>query len=221
MSRGEPFRRILVIATSIVDATNVSCFRAPLGRKVLPIHEIDPLAHPSLFRRHRAGAEGVTISRAAKWWLLALSAVMAGFAAFAPVLIIHPFKAQTENGVAISHLLKRWSPLLTIVLLAAMFVLLFKLWRGARWWSRALAIVAIAVSALAAWFARQNHFEWMFNPLSQPAYARADAATFVADADLVMAVARNGEAAAYPIRQLAYHHLVQDTVGGVPIVVTY
>ena len=31
----------------------------------------------------------------------------------------------------------------------------------------------------------------------------------------------NGEAAAYPIRQLAYHHLVQDIVGGVPIVVTY
>ena len=34
-------------------------------------------------------------------------------------------------------------------------------------------------------------------------------------------VARNGEAVAYPIRQLAYHHLVQDMVGRVPIVVTY
>ena len=36
-----------------------------------------------------------------------------------------------------------------------------------------------------------------------------------------VAVERNGEAAAYPVRQLAYHHIVQDVVGGVPIVVTY
>lgn len=161
------------------------------------------------------------ISRTAKWWLLALCAVMAGLAAFTPAFIIHPFKPQTESGVAISHLLKRWSPLLTIVLLAVMFVLLFKLWRGARWWSRALAIIAIAVTTLAAWFARQNHFEWMFNPLPQPAYAHADAASWMEPADLVLAVERNGEAAAYPIRQLAYHHLVHDVVGGVPIVVTY
>ena len=36
-----------------------------------------------------------------------------------------------------------------------------------------------------------------------------------------MAGALIGEAAAYPIRQMAYHHLVHDTVGGVPVVVTY
>ena len=142
-------------------------------------------------------------------------------AALTPAIIIQPFKPQTEKGVAVSHLIKRVSPLLTIVLLMAMFVLLFKLWRGARWWSRSLAIMAIAVTTLATWFARQNHFEWMFNPLASPAYAAADAATFVDGADLVMAVVHNGDAAAYPVRQLAYHHLVQDVVGGLPIVVTY
>jgi hypothetical protein len=26
---------------------------------------------------------------------------------------------------------------------------------------------------------------------------------------------------AWPVRQMAYHHLVQDTVGGVPVVSTY
>jgi hypothetical protein len=36
-----------------------------------------------------------------------------------------------------------------------------------------------------------------------------------------MAVKINGEAAAYPIRQMAYHHLVQDSVGGMHIVATY
>ena len=163
----------------------------------------------------------MSISRAAKWWVLAICAVVAAIAAFAPAILIQPFRPQTDGGVAVSHLLKRVSPLLTTVLLAAILVLLFRLWRGARWWSRTLAIIAIAMTALATWFARQNHFEWMFNPLPHPSYAHVDAATFVGNADFVLAVERSGEAAAYPIRQLAYHHIVQDTVGGVPIVVTY
>lgn len=161
------------------------------------------------------------MSRTAKWWLLIALFVTATVVVFTPAFLIQPFRPQTESGVAVSHLLKRVSPLVTIVLLAAVLVLLAKLWRGARWWSRGLAILAAAVMTLAAWFARQNHFEWMFNPLPRPSYARVDAATFVDDKDLVLAVERNGEAAAFPIRQLAYHHLVHDTVGGVPLVVTY
>jgi hypothetical protein len=43
----------------------------------------------------------------------------------------------------------------------------------------------------------------------------------VGDSDVVLAVNLNGEAAAYPIRLMAYHHVVQDTVGGTPIVATY
>jgi hypothetical protein len=161
------------------------------------------------------------MSRVAKWWLAATCAIVASLAAWTPAFLIQPFRAQTNGGVTISHLLKRLSPPLTVVLLIVLLTLVFTLWRGARWWSRALAVLAITVTALGAWFARQNHFEWMFHPLPKPSYARADAVAFVDDADLVLAVERNGEAVAYPVRQLAYHHLVQDTVGGVPVVVTY
>ena len=38
---------------------------------------------------------------------------------------------------------------------------------------------------------------------------------------LVIGVVNNGEARAYPIRFLGYHHQVQDTIGGKPIIVTY
>jgi len=138
-----------------------------------------------------------------------------------PALLIQPFKPQTENHLTISHALRRVSPLMTIALLAVVGTLMFKLWRGARLWSRALMILAFALTTLGSWFARQNHFEWMFNPLTKVSYAAIGEAAFVDDADLVLAVERNGEAAAYPIRQLAYHHLVHDTVGRVPIVVTY
>lgn len=178
-------------------------------------------AHAGLFRRHRAGAEGVTISRAAKYWLLAGCAAITGLAVFTPAWIIQPFRPQTERGVEIALTLRRISPLLTIGLLLAIAALAFTLWRGARWWSRTVLVVALLITGACTWLARQNHFEWMFNPLLKPQYAGATAATFVDAADLVLAVERNGEAAAYPVRQLAYHHLVHDTVGRVPIVVTY
>jgi hypothetical protein len=38
---------------------------------------------------------------------------------------------------------------------------------------------------------------------------------------LVIGVAMNGEAKAYPIQIIGYHHQVQDTVGEVPVMVTY
>ncbi len=38
---------------------------------------------------------------------------------------------------------------------------------------------------------------------------------------MVLAVTHSGDAAAYPVRLLAYHHLVHDRVGGKPIVATY
>ena len=61
----------------------------------------------------------------------------------------------------------------------------------------------------------------MFNPLPAAAFANVSDTTFVADNDQVMAIAVNDEAVAYPIRAMAYHHVVEDTVGGVPIVATY
>ena len=61
----------------------------------------------------------------------------------------------------------------------------------------------------------------MFAPLEGPSFAAADAADWVGEDETVMAVVVNGEAAAYPVRQLAYHHIVQDVVGKEPIVATY
>ena len=160
------------------------------------------------------------MSRRLLWFLLLIIAAIALAVVLIPALVIQPFRPQSPRGLEISFALKRIAPVFTIVALIACAALIIKLWRGARW-SRIALILLMIPAMLSAWFARQNHFEWMFNPLAKAGYVTVNAARFVADSDLVMAVARNGEAAAYPIRQLAYHHLVQDTVGGVPIVVTY
>ena len=155
------------------------------------------------------------------WLLLLLVAAVALAVVIAPAWIIQPFRPQSARGVEISYALKRISPLLTIAALLAAAALIVALWRASRWWGKALLALLLVPTAASAWFARQNHFEWMFNPLAGASFARADAASFVDPKDLVLAVERGGEAAAYPVRQLAYHHVVHDTVGGVPIVVTY
>lgn len=155
-------------------------------------------------------------------WLALLVTVLVGLAIVAaPVWIIQPFRPQTARGVELSFALRRWSPLVTVVALALALVIAAWLWRGSRWWKKALLVVVFIPLFAATWFARQNHFEWMFKPLPNAAYARTSEASFVGDSDVVLAVNLNGEAAAYPIRLMAYHHVVQDTVGGTPIVATY
>jgi hypothetical protein len=160
------------------------------------------------------------MSRRLLWTFLLIVATLALAVVIVPVWEIQPFRPQSPRGLEVSFILKRIAPFFTIATLIGCLLLVIKLWRGARW-GRILLTLLLVPPAVSAWFARQNQFEWMFNPLAKAGYAKAEAATFVADSDLVMAVTRNGESAAYPIRQLAYHHLVQDTVGRVPIVVTY
>jgi hypothetical protein len=161
-------------------------------------------------------------SRRRLGWLFLLLLVTAIVAiVLTPVFLIMPFKAQTPRIMEVSYLMRRWSPLLTIVASVVVLTLTIRLWIGGRWWSRAILVLLLLPVLGATWLARQNHFEWMFAPLPNPAYAKSAEAAFVNDDDRVMAVTLGEEAVAYPIRLMAYHHVVGDTVGGTPIVATY
>jgi hypothetical protein len=156
-------------------------------------------------------------------WIFLLAAVGLSLASvLVPAWIIQPFRPQTQSGLEISYVLRSWSPALTMIVSVLALLLAIYLWRNARrWWLRAALGILFALSLAPLWLARQNHFEWMFNPLHDAAYARADEGAFVSDTDMVMSVELNGEAVAYPVRQMAYHHIVQDVVGGTPVVATY
>ena len=156
------------------------------------------------------------------WWLLLIDVVLAITIVAVPVFIILPFKPQTHSGLAISYAMRSWSPYLTIAALIFAIALTAWLWRASRRWFAKIGLIIILLPLFpATWFARQNHFEWMFNPLEHSTYARAADAAYVEDSDMVLAVSINGESAAYPVRLMAYHHVVQDQVGGTPIVATY
>jgi hypothetical protein len=156
-------------------------------------------------------------------WALAVLVALGVFVWVAiPVRLIMPFKAQTPFGVALAFELRRQAPAVTLLGLILLLTLLVRLARHVtRWWQWAPLVLLAALGSLPAWFARQNHFEWMFNPLPDPTYAPATLVSFVDDRDMVVAVEIGGDAVAWPVRQMAYHHIVQDEVGGVPVVSTY
>ena len=161
------------------------------------------------------------LSRKLAWLVLLLLVLTVLVIVMTPVFLIMPFKAQTPRIVEVSYIMRRWSPLLTLLAAALSLLLAVKLWLGGRWWSRALLVLLLLPTLGATWLARQNHFEWMFNPLPNPAYAKAADDTFLTDEDRVLSVTIGGESVAYPVRLMAYHHVVEDTVGGTPIVATY
>jgi hypothetical protein len=139
-----------------------------------------------------------------------------------PVYIIRPFVPQTTRGMALSYSMRSASGLVTIVALLVGLALCVLVWRRlGTWWGRGLAAVAVLLLAVCAWGARQNHFEWMFAPIQAPEYVDADLADHVLDDELVLGLAHGGEARAYPVRALAYHHLVNDAIAGEPVVATY
>lgn len=60
-----------------------------------------------------------------------------------------------------------------------------------------------------------------FVPLDDPAFLAAVETDYFGDEELVLGVEFGGEVRAYPVRMLRYHHIVNDTVGGEPLLVTY
>jgi uncharacterized BrkB/YihY/UPF0761 family membrane protein len=156
-------------------------------------------------------------------WLALLILMLAALSmVLTPAWVIQPFRPQSQAGLSLSYTLRRWSPVVTIIASIMALALVLWLWRGARrWWLKSVLVATLLLTLAATWFARQNHFEWMFNPLSNAAYARAGEVDFLSGTDMVLAVEIGGEAVAYPVRLMAYHHLVQDTVGGQRVVATY
>ena len=68
-----------------------------------------------------------------------------------------------------------------------------------------------------------NHldiYSLVFHSLDRPEFQAAQD-TSLPDTERAIAVSLSGVARAYPVRTLAYHHVVNDRLGGRPIVATY
>jgi hypothetical protein len=154
------------------------------------------------------------------WLQLGLLAIFSLSMFLIPAFVIRPFRHQSERALDLAIAVKRTAPTLTVASLLGVLALGVRMWRRSSRASRTGIVVALALSVASAVMVRQNYFEWMFHPIAAAGFVSAGDAR-LGDKEVVMVVRIGRETRAYPIVQMAYHHILNDTVGEVPIVVTY
>jgi hypothetical protein len=160
------------------------------------------------------------LANRALWLLLGVSTIVSLSLFLVPAFVIRPFRHQSQRALDLAIAVKGMAPALTIALLAIVLALSWRLWRGLSKELRAGVITAVLLSTASAVMVRQNYFEWMFHPIAGAGFVSA-ADTRLGDKEMVMAVKVGQQSRAYPIVQMAYHHVLNDTVAREPIVVTY
>jgi len=137
-----------------------------------------------------------------------------------PMYVIRPFREQRPAALERALWVLLHDKALSFIAASLVTALALLLWRRAGWIAKLLLVPAIGLAVLAATSTWINPFEHMFHPLGEPTYLAADKAAIDAN-DMVIAVTLGGESRAYPIREMGYHHVVNDRLHGLPIVVTY
>lgn len=116
--------------------------------------------------------------------------------------------------------IRQRAPLISLLCAIVCLLIVVLLWQNSSKWKKTLlAIVALLVS-FSAVMSRLNYFEWMFHPVDSAKF-EPESASKLGAGEMILAVRYGTDARAYPIREMAYHHILNDVVGGVPIAVTY
>jgi hypothetical protein len=154
------------------------------------------------------------------WFLITLLVVSAAGVAY-PMYVIRPFRHQGPRELAAALAVIQVRSIVEGVCVVLALAALALYWRvGSGRKQRILATVGTGFVCAFAVLAQVNVYELMFHPDTHPLFASIRQAKIDSD-DKVLAVKLGGRARAYPIRTIAYHHIINDVVGGVPIVTTY
>jgi len=148
-----------------------------------------------------------------------------------PLYVIRPFRHQGARELAAALFVKQVGPAVSVACALLALIVLAVMWRLAvmspssrmssgKWPARAAVALPALLAVGGAFLARVNVYEIMFHPVDSPRFGSADKAGIDSD-DMVVAVEVKGARRAYPIREMAYHHLVNDAPAGEPIVATY
>ncbi len=156
----------------------------------------------------------------ALWILLALAALTGIEAFFFPAFIIRPFSHQTPRGLLLAMAIRQCAPVVSLVCVALCLPVSALLWRRSTIFARTgLASILLVVTGSAV-MSRLNYFEWMFHPVEKAQF-EPESSSKLDKGEMILTVRFGADARAYPIREMAYHHILNDVVGGVPVSVTY
>ncbi len=154
-------------------------------------------------------------------WIAFSAAALIGSAAFlVPAFIIRPFTHQSPRGLLLAMAIRQRAPLTSLLCAIACLVLAALLWQSCAKWPRAALATILAIVTVSAVMSRLNYFEWMFHPVVAAQF-ESESASKLANSEMILALRFGSDARAYPIREMAYHHILNDVVEGVPVAVTY
>ena len=125
--------------------------------------------------------------------------------------------SQQMNSIDLAYFLYKWRWIFRGLFAAMIFIGLFR----SQWKRKWLLFFPIAI--VAAIIYMTNFVMAADHMFYQPKKVLmvSSSENKVDSNRLVIGVANNGETKAYPIQFLGYHHQVQDTVGGKPMIITY
>ena len=156
----------------------------------------------------------------ALWILLGLLSLVAVAAFFIPAFIIRPFSYQSPRGLLLAMALRQRAPWISPLFAIAAFVFAIIVWQKSKIWGKVGVIALMLPVVFSAVMSRLNYFEWMFHPVDTPRF-EAESSSKLDSGEMILTVRYGADARAYPIREMAYHHILNDVVEGVPVAVTY
>jgi Protein of unknown function (DUF3179) len=158
-----------------------------------------------------------------RWIILLLVCLAVSlFCVAYPIYVIRPFRPQGARELMAALAVIRYRNAVTVLSALVAIAVVFAYWRGTKpIRPRAVAVLgALTVVVLAA-LARVNIYEQiMFHAVDRPAFAAAKDAKLDRD-DKLIVVRIGGVARGYPVREMGYHHVVNEEVGGTALVATY
>ena len=125
--------------------------------------------------------------------------------------------SQRLNSVDVAYFLYSWRWVLRVLFVVLIVVGILPALRQTKWFAVVGLVVALGVTYAFNFRMAADHTFYQPGSLTLKS---ADHNTVKPDRE-VLGVELNGQAKAYPIQYIGYHHQVLDTLGGQPILVTY
>ena len=154
------------------------------------------------------------------WLIFLLSAIATISLLLIPAFVIYPFRHQSSGALALAMALRQSAPWSTLAGFLICLICTFVLWQPDNLRRKIVLSTVLFLVAFSAVMSRLNYFEWMFHPVNSPQF-EAESASKLSPSEMILVVSFPGDARAYPISQMAYHHILNDVVAGVPVAVTY
>ncbi|MBK7031802.1 MAG: DUF3179 domain-containing protein [Ignavibacteria bacterium] len=129
---------------------------------------------------------------------------------------------QEWDSITFSYVVYQVQYLSIGIGIGLMLIGIINTWPSTRWWWRTLIVLLVVLAGGLHYLSRtEASAEEMFNEPSSVKRTQIDPSQASSDTTVYMWVYLNGQAAGYPLDLVAHHHKIHDTVGGVPVLVTY